>query len=219
MKIRNILFIALYTPLLFSCAEDVNVGTVQQRQEQLVNNQELMAQTEDVRKLEQLLYSKKFGSYDLACDYFTSFANESRAVTDSENIHLSDEGWDVFEKKMTKADLSKCENLASMRKVLMDILTNSSLSEYSSEYIAFEMGIDISITVYNYRLSFEPQSRGVWDTITEYAKCIAGTAGSAGLGILTGAGVGTVTLPVIGTVSGAALGGYSGALVGAATFC
>ncbi len=66
---------------------------------------------------------------------------------------------------------------------------------------------------------FEPQSRGVWETVTKYAKCIAGTAGSAGLGILSGAAVGTVTLPIIGTVSGATLGGYSGALVGAATFC
>lgn len=64
---------------------------------------------------------------------------------------------------------------------------------------------------------FEPQSRGVWETVTKYAKCIA--AGSAGLGILSGAAVGTVTLPIIGTVSGATLGGYSGALVGAATFC
>lgn len=218
MKIGKILFIALYTPLLFSCTEDVNVETVQQSQEQLVNNQKFVAKTEDVRKLEQLLYDKKFRSYDLACDYFTSFAKGARAVTDSENIHLSDEGWNVFE-KITKADLSKCENLDSMRKVLMDILTNSSLSKYSAEYIAFETGIDISITVYNYRLSFEPQSRGVWDTIIQYAKCVAGTAGSAGLGVLSGAGVGTVTLPVIGTVSGAALGGYSGALVGAATFC
>lgn len=218
MKIRKILFIALYVPLLFSCTEDVNVGTVQQSREQPMDIQKFVAQTEDVRKLEQLLYDKKFGSYDLACDYFTSFTDKARAVTDSKNIHLSDEGWNVFE-KLTKADLSKCENLASMRKMLTDILINSTLSKYSSEYIAFETGIDISITVYNYRLSFIPQSRGVWDTITEYAKCVAGTAGSAGLGILSGAGVGTVTLPIIGTVSGAALGGYSGALVGAATFC
>lgn len=101
----------------------------------------------------------------------------------------------------------------------MDILNSSFLSKSSSEYLAFETGIDISIVVYNYRLLFEPQSRGVWETVTKYAKCIAGTAGSAGLCILSGAAVGTVTLPIIGTVSGATLGGYSGALVGAATFC
>lgn len=85
----------------------------------------------------------------------------------------------------------------------MDILNSSFLSKSSSEYLAFETGIDISIVVYNYRLLFEPQSRGVWETVTKYAKCIAGTAGSAGLGILSGAAVGTVTVPIIGTVSGA----------------
>lgn len=41
--------------------------------------------------------------------------------------------------------------------------------------------------------------------------CVAGTAGSAGLGFLTGTSVGTV--------SGGAFGAWSGAGVGIATFC
>lgn len=49
--------------------------------------------------------------------------------------------------------------------------------------------------------------------------CVLGTAGSAGLGFLTGAGAGTVTVPIIGTVSGGALGAWSGAGVGVASFC
>ena len=36
--------------------------------------------------------------------------------------------------------------------------------------------------------------------------CVAGTAGSAGLGFLTGTSVGTVTFPIVGTVSGGAFG-------------
>lgn len=65
----------------------------------------------------------------------------------------------------------------------------------------------------------EATTRGFWSSAWKVVKCVAGTAGSAGLGAVGGAGVGTVTLPVIGTVSGTALGGWSGALVGVATFC
>ena len=49
--------------------------------------------------------------------------------------------------------------------------------------------------------------------------CEAGTAGSAGLGFLTGTSVGTVTFPIVGTVSGGAFGAWSGAGLGMATFC
>lgn len=49
--------------------------------------------------------------------------------------------------------------------------------------------------------------------------CVAGTAGSAGLGFLTGTSVGTVTFPIVGTVSGGAFGAWSGAGLGMATFC
>ena len=62
----------------------------------------------------------------------------------------------------------------------------------------------------------QPMSRSIGDSILYAVKCVAGTAGSAGLGFLAGAGVGTVTLPIVGTVSGGALGGWSGALVGVA---
>lgn len=49
--------------------------------------------------------------------------------------------------------------------------------------------------------------------------CVAGTAGSAGLGFLTGTSVGTVTFPIVGTVSGGAFGAWSGAGLGMVTFC
>lgn len=49
--------------------------------------------------------------------------------------------------------------------------------------------------------------------------CVVGTAGSAGLGFLTGTSVGTVTFPIVGTVSGGAFGAWSGAGLGMATFC
>lgn len=49
--------------------------------------------------------------------------------------------------------------------------------------------------------------------------CVAGTAGYAGLGFLTGTSVGTVAFPIVGTVSGGAFGAWSGAGLGMATFC
>lgn len=52
-----------------------------------------------------------------------------------------------------------------------------------------------------------------------WAKCVLGTAGSAGLGFLAGAGAGTFTIPIIGTVSGGAIGGWSGAAAGYASYC
>ena len=48
-----------------------------------------------------------------------------------------------------------------------------------------------------------------------WVRCALGTAGSAGLGFLTGSGAGTFTFPIVGTISG----GWSGGAVGIATFC
>ena len=185
------------------------------------NSSRFVAQTSDVKKLETLLYSKEFTSYDQACDFFSALARPLNATTRTESVeevHLSDEGWNVFQ-NITNAKLDGCNDWESVRLALMDILKESSLEETSTEFKAFETGIDMAISVYNYRLSFEPQTRGFWSGFSQCLRCVGGTAGSAGLGFLAGAGVGTVTLPLIGTVSGAAMGGYSGALVGAATFC
>ena len=52
-----------------------------------------------------------------------------------------------------------------------------------------------------------------------WVRCALGTAGSAGLGFLTGSGAGTFTFPIVGTISGGAIGGWSGGAVGIATFC
>ena len=52
-----------------------------------------------------------------------------------------------------------------------------------------------------------------------WVRCALGTAGSAGLGFLTGSGAGTSTFPIVGTISGGAIGGWSGGAVGIATFC
>ena len=52
-----------------------------------------------------------------------------------------------------------------------------------------------------------------------WVRCALGTAGSAGLGFLTGSGASTFTFPIVGTISGGAIGGWSGGAVGIATFC
>ena len=52
-----------------------------------------------------------------------------------------------------------------------------------------------------------------------WVRCALGTAGSAGLGFLTGSWAGTFSFPFVGTISGGAIGGWSGGAVGIATFC
>lgn len=110
----------------------------------------------------------------------------------------------------------------ALRIQLKEVIKNSSLSPASTEYSILIYSVDIAIEAIYYAMELEApeaKTRGFWNSAWKVVKCIAGTAGSAGLGAVGGAGVGTVTLPVIGTVSGTALGGWSGALVGVATFC
>lgn len=96
------------------------------------------------------------------------------------------------------------------------------MTKTSLEYERLIESVDVTIEVIYYVMEIEASdaiSRGFWSAAWSVVKCIGGTAGSAGLGMLGGAGVGTVTIPLIWTVSGTALGGWSGALVGVATFC
>lgn len=51
-----------------------------------------------------------------------------------------------------------------------------------------------------------------------WASCIAGTAGSAVLGVFTGMAAGS-SVPVIGTTAGGVIMGIGGALTGAAATC
>ena len=110
----------------------------------------------------------------------------------------------------------------ALRIQLKEVIKNSSLSPTTTEYSILMYSVDIAIEAIYYAMELEaPEAttRGFWSSAWKVVKCVAGTAGSAGLGAVGGAGVGTVILPVIGTVSGTALGGWSGALVGVATFC
>ncbi|WP_290396270.1 bacteriocin class II family protein, partial [uncultured Duncaniella sp.] len=118
-------------------------------------------------------------------------------------------------------DFNSSDNYESIRSKLISVVDNHKESLTVTEYDSLIESIDIAILGMQYavELQNQPVSRGIGDSILSAVKCIAGTAGSAGLGFLAGAGVGTVTLPVVGTVSGGAVGGWSGALVGIAEFC
>lgn len=94
----------------------------------------------------------------------------------------------------------------ALRLQLKEVINKSNLSKESQEYLILTNSVDIAI-------------EAIWSSAWQVVKCVAGTAGSAGLGAIAGASVGTITLHVVGTVSGTAVGGWSGSLVGIASFC
>lgn len=133
---------------------------------------------------------------------------------------ISDAVYSVVAEYQT-LDFNSNDDYDSIRSKLISVVNNHKKDLTVTEYDGLIESIDIAILAMQYavELQNQPASRGIGDAILSAVKCVAGTAGSAGLGFLAGAGVGTVTLPVVGTVSGGALGGWSGALVGVAEFC
>ena len=127
--------------------------------------------------------------------------------------------YDVIE-EYQKLKFDEDDTLDTVRIKLLSVVNQNKDYLTLAEYTGLIKSIDLSILAMQYAVELQATTtRGMGDKLVYAIKCIGGTAGSAGLGVLAGAGVGTVTLPIIGTVSGTALGGWSGALVGIATFC
>lgn len=180
----------------------------------------------EITQIKSAFESKDFQSIKEASVYANSLIQDikpiSRAINEDDYIeNISPEVLEVIESmKNIKADTEASPE--ALRIQLKEVIKNSSLSPASTEYSILIYSVDIAIEAIYYAMELEApeaKTRGFWNSAWKVVKCIAGTAGSAGLGAVGGAGVGTVTLPVIGTVSGTALGGWSGALVGVATFC
>lgn len=180
----------------------------------------------EITQIKSAFESKDFQSIKEASVYANSLIQDikpiSRAINEDDYIeNISPEVLEVIESmKNIKADTEASPE--ALRIQLKEVIKNSSLSPASTEYSILIYSVDIAIEAIYYAMELEApeaKTRGFWNSAWKVVKCIAGTAGSAGLGAVGGAGIGTVTLPVIGTVSGTALGGWSGALVGVATFC
>lgn len=132
---------------------------------------------------------------------------------------ISNAVYDVIE-EYQKLKFDEYDTLETVKIKLLSVINQNKDYLTLTEYTGLIKSIDISILAMQYAIELQATStRGTGDKVVYAIKCIFGTAGSAGLGVLAGAGVGTVTLPIIGTVSGSALGGWSGALVGIATCC
>lgn len=212
-------FLSLFVMfVVVSCSSDSEEATKSSKNEPTKFN--------EITQIKSAFESKDFQSIEEASAYANSLIQDikpiSRAINEDEYIeNVSPEVWEVIDNmRNIKADTEASPE--ALRTQLKEIVKNSSLSPSSTEYGILMYSVDIAIEAIYYAMELEaPEAttRGFWGSAWKVVKCVAGTAGSAGLGAVAGAGVGTVTLPVIGSVSGTALGGWSGALVGIATFC
>lgn len=218
MKTLKYLFPLFLLFVIVSCSND--------SEEVTINSKNELTEFSEIAQIKSAFESKDFKSVEEASAYANSLIQGikpiSRAINEDDYVeNISPELMGVIESmKNIKADTESSPE--ALRIQLKEIVKNSTLSPTSTEYGILIYSVDIAIEAIYYAMELEaPEAttRGFWDTAWKVVKCVAGTAGSAGLGAVGGAGVGTVTLPVIGTVSGTALGGWSGALVGVATFC
>lgn len=215
MKALKYLFLA---SLIF-----VNTGCNNDLEEVTSNSKTESTEFSEIIQIKSAFKNKDFNSIEEASTYANSLIQDikpiSRAV--NEDDYVSPEVMDVIE-SMKNIETNTESSPEALRIQLKELVKNSTLSPTSTEYGILMYSVDIAIEAIYYAMELESpeaKTRGFWSSAWKVVKCVAGTAGSAGLGAVGGAGVGTVTLPVIGTVSGTALGGWSGALVGIATFC
>lgn len=175
--------------------------------EQFTNNYE---KTNEVLQIKKAFESKNFKSIKEAAFYANSLIQDikpiTRAINEDDYLEkLSPNVIKVIEgMKNIKPNTDKSPE--ALRLQLKEVINKSNLSKESQEYLILTNSVDIAI-------------EAIWSSAWQVVKCVAGTAGSAGLGAIAGASVGTITLHVVGTVSGTAVGGWSGSLVGIASFC
>ena len=218
MKILQYVFSFFLLLIVVGCSNDP---------EEVINDfKKELDEVNEISQIKSAFESKGFKSVEEAAAYANSLIQDikpiSRAINEDDYAErIPPEVMEVIESmKNIKVDTEASPE--TLRLQLKEIVQNSTLSPNSQEYNILMNSVDIAVEAIYYAMELEAPkatTRGFLGTAWKVVKCVAGTAGSAGLGAVGGAGVGTVTLPVIGTVSGTALGGWSGALVGVATFC
>ncbi|MGL5014903.1 MAG: hypothetical protein ACRC6V_11515 [Bacteroidales bacterium] len=208
----------LFIFILSSCSNE--------SEELATDSKNTQIEVDEISQIKNAFESKGFKTIEEAALYANSLVQQikpiSKAITEDDYAKdISPEAMQVIE-NMRNIDVDTDASPEVLRTKLKEIVKNSSLPKASQEYNILINSVDIAIEAIYYSMELEASqamTKGFWGSAWQVVKCVAGTAGSAGLGAVAGAGVGTVTLPVIGTVSGTALGGWSGALVGVATFC
>lgn len=215
--ILGLLLIALTTAIgisLYSCSsETMPVEEI---------NENLTDTSIDGEKLYAYFQNLSLSSIEEAIEQAESMEVEAFSMISRSGgqVEISDAVYDVIE-GYNELNFDSNDDYLSIKNKLISVIALYEDELTITEYNGLLESVDIAILAMQYavQLQDEPTTRSIGDSIWSAVKCVAGTAGSAGLGFLAGAGVGTVTLPVIGTVSGGALGGWSGALVGVASFC
>ena len=206
MKILQYVFSFFLLLIVVGCSNDP---------EEVINDfKKELDEVNEISQIKSAFESKGFKSVEEAAAYANSLIQDIKPISRAINED------DYVERISPEVDTEASPE--TLRLQLKEIVQNSTLSPNSQEYNILMNSVDIAVEAIYYAMELEAPkatTRGFWGTAWKVVKCVAGTAGSAGLGAVGGAGVGTVTLPVIGTVSGTALGGWSGALVGVATFC
>lgn len=180
--------------------------------------------SEELLKIRFLFDEQEFKTIEDAISYSNQLIRENGVVSRSlsaNEIEISEEALSVID-AFYEINVNENESPEELRIRLKGIVENSSLNKDSNEYTRLMNSVDIAIEVIYYAMEVKApcaMSRGFWDDAWTVVKCVGGTVGSAGLGVLAGSGAGTIVLPIVGTISGATLGGWSGALVGIASFC
>lgn len=180
--------------------------------------------SEELLKIRSLFEVQGFNTIEDAISYSNQLIRENEVVSRSlsaNEIEISEEALSIID-AFYEIKVNENESPEELRIRLKEIVENSSLNKDSKEYTELINSVDIAIEAIYYAMGVKApcaMSRGFWSDAWTVVKCVGGTVGSAGLGVLAGSGAGTIVLPIVGTVSGAALGGWSGALVGIATCC
>lgn len=206
MKILQYVFSFFLLLIVVGCSNDP---------EEVINDfKKELDEVNEISQIKSAFESKGFKSVEEAAAYANSLIQDikpiSRAINEDDYVErISPEVMEVIESmKNIKVDTEASPE--TLRLQLKEIVQNSTLSPNSQEYNILMNSVDIAVEAIYYAMELEAPkatTRGFLGTAWKVVKCVAGTAGSAGLGAVGGAGVGTVTLPVIGTVSGTALGG------------
>ena len=210
MKILQYVFSFFLLLIVVGCSNDP---------EEVINDfKKELDEVNEISQIKSAFESKGFKSVEEAAAYANSLIQDikpiSRAINEDDYVErISPEVMEVIESmKNIKVDTEASPE--TLRIQLKKIVQNSTLSPNSQEYNILMNSVDIAVEAIYYVMELEAPkatTRGFWGTAWKVVKCVAGTAGSAGLGAVGGAGVGTVTSSF--------LGGWSGALVGVATFC
>ena len=190
MKILQYVFSFFLLLIVVGCSNDP---------EEVINDfKKELDEVNEISQIKSAFESKGFKSVEEAAAYANSLIQDikpiSRAINEDDYVErISPEVMEVIESmKNIKVDTEASPE--TLRLQLKEIVQNSTLSPNSQEYNILMNSVDIAVEAIYYAMELEAPkatTRGFLGTAWKVVKCVAGTAGSAGLGAVGGAGVGT----------------------------